>query len=132
MIKWENRYSTGVAELDEQHMKLFQYCNDLGDGINSGEISQNVLLQALNFLGKYIEIHFGQEETCMFKYDCPIAGKNRSAHQKFTEAYKMFQKRISENNDSGAILRELHYFLENWLIEHICKIDVQLKACTGK
>jgi hemerythrin len=132
MIKWEDSFLTGIAKLDQQHKNLFQYCNDLGDGINSGEISQNVLSQALVFLGKYIKIHFGKEETCMNKYSCPIAEKNKFAHQKFINAYQKFQKMISENKDSGVILRELHYFLENWLIEHICKIDTQLKTCISK
>jgi len=131
MIKWEDSYSTGVAELDKQHRNLFQYCNDLGDGIHSGDISQNVLVQALTFLEKYIEDHFGREETCMHKFACPIAEKNKFAHQKFIESYKNFQRMISENSDSGVILRELHFFLENWLIEHIGGIDVKLKPCVG-
>ncbi len=132
MIKWEDAYSTGIIELDKQHRNLFQYCNDLGDGIHSGDISQNVLLQALKFLERYIEVHFGREESCMYKYACPIAEKNKFAHQQFIESFKKFQKMINENSESGVILRELHFFLENWLVEHICRIDVKLKTCVGK
>ena len=127
MIKWKESYSTGVAKLDEQHKSLFKYCNDLEDVLNVQGASKQSLERALNFLEKYAKGHFGQEETCMHKCACPAAEKNKLAHQKFIETYKIFQKKISEDGDYQSTLKELHRFLENWLTDHICKIDTQLK-----
>ncbi len=132
MIKWLDSYSIGIAQLDEQHKNLFQYCNDIEQGLNHGGLSKPTLAGALRFFERYVKDHFGQEENCMHKYACPIAEKNKFAHQKFIETYKMFQKRITEEGESERLLKELHHFLETWLTEHICKIDVQLKPCLQK
>ena len=129
MIKWQESYSTGITKLDNQHKNLFQYCNDLELGIKAGDISKSVLELALRFLERYALGHFGQEETCMHQYTCPMSKKNKIAHQKFIQAYKTFEKKIAQGTDSYRTLRHLHTFLEKWLVEHICKIDTHLKAC---
>ena len=129
MIKWLESYSTGIDKLDEQHKNLFQYSNDLEDGIKSGDISKNTLELALTFLERYAIGHFGQEETCMYKYACPIAQTNVLAHQEFIETYKLYQMKVSKVDDYGNIHRELHHFLETWLRAHICTIDTKLKQC---
>ena len=129
MIKWQESYSVGVYLLDQQHKELFSYCNDLEDVLRNGDVSKDFLLQGLKFLEKYVANHFGQEETCMHQYECPMAKKNKIAHQKFIQAYKNFEKKISEQEDGYRVLRQLHTFLESWLVEHICNIDTHLKSC---
>jgi hemerythrin len=129
MIKWQESYSTGIEKLDEQHKNLFQYCNDLELGIESGDISKSVLELALRFLERYALGHFGQEETCMHKYACPMAKTNHRAHQEFIEKYTFYQTKIKESDDFEVMLKELHRFLESWLKSHICAIDTKLKEC---
>ena len=129
MIKWQESYSTGITKLDDQHKSLFEYCNDLEEWLNTGGLSKETLAYTLSFMDRYIKGHFGQEETCMFKYACPIAGKNKIAHDKFIEAFKIFQNKINGDKDSDAPLIEFHHFLKTWLTDHICKIDTQLKSC---
>jgi len=129
MIEWRETYSVGIEKLDEQHRNLFQYSNDLESGIKNGAVSKQTLEGALKFLGSYVKGHFSQEEACMFKYACPMAKQNSMAHQKFIEAYKNFQDIIIKDDDHEGTLKQLHHFLETWLVDHICKIDVQLKPC---
>jgi len=129
MINWKESYSTGIAKLDSQHKSLFQYCNDLEEGLKNKGVSKSSLERDLSFLERYAKGHFGQEETCMYKYACPIAETNKSAHQEFIDKYKIFQQRITDGNDCDGIFKELHVFLENWLTNHIAKIDTKLKPC---
>ena len=129
MIIWKETYSTGIAELDKQHQNLFKYTNDLGQLIKDDAVSKHLLDGTLKFLTKYIGAHFGQEETCMHKHHCPMAEKNKEAHQKFIRHFKLIEEKINKNNASDDSVKELHHFLENWLVEHICKIDSQLKPC---
>ena len=129
MIKWQESYSVGVYVLDEQHRELFNYCNDLEKILRERDVPQDMLEEGLKFLEKYVANHFGHEEKCMHQYACPVGKKNKIAHQKFIQAYKMFEKRIIQGGDSYYILKQLHIFLETWLVEHICKIDTQLKTC---
>jgi len=129
MIKWQESYSVGVYLLDQQHKELFSFCNDLEKILRDGDVPKDLLVDGLKFLEKYVANHFGQEETCMHQYACPISKKNKVAHQKFIQAYKDFEKRIGQEADSYRNLRQLHTFLEGWLVEHICKIDTHLKSC---
>ena len=129
MVTWQEKYSTGVAELDKQHQHLFQYTNDLEDIIRDSAVSKRTVEGILHFLEQYIQVHFGHEETCMFKHQCPIANKNKEAHRKFIETYKATEEKIRNEGATDEILKELHHFLETWLVEHICKIDTQLKPC---
>ena len=129
MIKWKEEYSIGDKKLDEQHKNLFVYCNDLEGILQDGEVTKRQLKLTLRFLELYVKCHFGQEESCMHKYSCPIAATNQQAHEKFIQTYKDFEKKISQENNSYEVLKSLHTFLEKWLVDHICKIDTQLKPC---
>ena len=129
MIKWQESYSVGVYLLDEQHKELFGFCNDLEEILRDGDVSKEFLEDGLKFLEKYVKAHFGQEETCMHQYACPVYKKNKLAHQQFIKAYVNFEKKIHEEADGMRTLRQLHTFLEKWLLEHICKIDTHLKSC---
>jgi len=129
MLIWDEKYSTGVAQLDKQHKSLFQYTNDLGEHIKNNFGSQETTNNMVQFLERYIKAHFNQEEACMHKYLCPIATKNKDAHQKFILTFKAAQEKIKNEKTSNKALKELHCFLEKWIREHLCKIDVQLKPC---
>ena len=129
MIIWEEKFATGVAELDKQHKNLFKYTNDLGEYISNNFGSQATTDRMMRFLGQYIKVHFNHEETCMFKHSCPIANKNQDAHQKFIKKFKETEERIKLEESGDNALRELHHFLETWLVDHICRIDTQLKVC---
>lgn len=129
MIIWEEKYSTGVAELDKQHKNLFQYTNDLGEYANNNFGSKETTDRMMRFLDQYIKVHFNHEENCMYKYLCPVASKNKEAHQKFIEKFKVTESKIRDEKGGDKALKELHHFLEAWLVEHICKIDTQLKPC---
>jgi hemerythrin len=65
----------------------------------------------------------------MHKYLCPAAAKNKEAHQKFIRRFKATLEEIKDEKTSDKALKELHCFLEEWIKEHLCKLDVQLKPC---
>lgn len=129
MITWQEKYSTGIAELDKQHKNLFDYTNSLEQIIKDNALSRSSIDGFMRLLDQYIKVHFGHEENCMYKYHCPAAAQNKEAHQKFIERFKMTEDRIRTEDANDQALKDLHQFLESWLVEHICKIDTQIKAC---
>ncbi|MCC6472512.1 MAG: hemerythrin family protein, partial [Burkholderiales bacterium] len=118
-----------VPSVDEQHRKLFQYLNDLEDAVIQGDVSGALLVESLDFLEDYARSHFGNEEACMLRFKCPVAADNRIAHRRFIEMYQEYKRRLQEEGPSYALFRELLSRCEQWLVEHICRIDVQLKSC---
>ena len=132
MIKWDDKYSTGLTSLDEQHKMLFKYLNDLEGTVEEKDVSDTLLSGALDFFENYIKSHFGNEEACMYRYNCPIAQTNKDAHGQFVEFYNNYKICFEKEGPSYALYRDMLDFYEKWLIEHICKIDVQIKSCILK
>ncbi|MDE2027481.1 MAG: hemerythrin family protein [Candidatus Omnitrophica bacterium] len=129
MILWQESYSTGVAELDKQHKALFQCTNELGKAIEDNALSPRIIDETLIYLKKYIQVHFGHEETCMHRFACPIATKNKEAHEKFIQKFKTLEEKIKSDETKDEPIIELHHFLETWLVDHIGRIDTQIKPC---
>lgn len=129
MITWKESYSTDIPELDKQHKALFDCANELEKTIEDNALSQRIVDGTLAYLKTYIKVHFGQEEACMNRHNCPIAHKNKEAHQQFIQKFKSMEERIKKDENYVSLVKELHHFLETWLAEHIGKIDSRLKPC---
>lgn len=127
-IEWKSKYETGDDRIDQQHKTLFETINGLEVMLQGGDISETIVRDTLRFLINYTRIHFAYEEFCMINHKCPVAGKNIIAHDKFTEALDMFGQRFKSEGASRALLVEIHDSTVNWLVNHICKIDVRLQS----
>ena len=130
-MRWSEEYATGVERIDDQHKMLFKYAEDFRAALDEerGEHVYGVLLQSL---GVYARSHFGFEEKCMDRYRCPVAQQNREAHVKFAEVLSGFQQRYAVSGFDRADARNLVDTLDQWLADHIGRIDVHLKQCVEK
>ena len=63
-IEWDERYSVGVSELDEQHKKLFRILDKLIE-IEDVEPSLQVIADVLDEMRAYASYHFETEERYM-------------------------------------------------------------------
>ncbi|MCA9400487.1 MAG: hemerythrin family protein, partial [Candidatus Omnitrophica bacterium] len=129
-LEWDDKFSTGDQTIDNQHRKLFQMINQFGDDIIGGTWPQTTE-KTLKFLGEYVQSHFQHEEKCMVEKKCPVAEKNVVAHKAFIDAFVGFNNRIQDEGASEEIVVELHQTATQWLVKHICGIDVHLKHCVG-
>jgi hemerythrin len=86
----------------------------------------------LESLTDYAHGHFRLEEACMEQYRCPAAGANCAAHEKFMEALAHFQGRFAAAGYDAADALRLVNFIDNWLTQHILRIDTSLKACVER
>ena len=127
-MKWSERYATGIQQLDEQHKMLFKMSEDYRATLDEGrgEHSFSVMLDSLT---AYATNHFGMEQTCMFRYQCPAAEANGRAHLEFIEVLGWFRRRHAESGFKADEADRLVMFIDDWLANHIGRIDVQLKPC---
>ena len=128
VLRWTEAYSTGVPKLDDQHKVLFRATNDFRVAFEAGEMEEKYAA-TLTFLTHYIKGHFAMEEHCMEEYRCPVAQKNKKAHESLTEALGGFVLRFEENGYSASEAQALLLALEGWLDSHIMRVDVQLRDC---
>ena len=127
-MKWKEEYATGLKTIDDQHRMIFKMSEDFRSSLDEGG-GANVYITLLDSLTLYCEGHFGFEEDCMNKYECPVAKKNKDAHVRFGSTLSDFQQRFKQNGYNQTDARSLVDTMDLWLADHICNIDIHLREC---
>ena len=130
-MKWSDDYATGVQRIDEDHKMIFKMAEDFRAALDEG-MGGAVYPVLLDGLSLYCRGHFGFEEQCMEAYRCPVAQKNRKAHARFLETLSGFQQRYAVSGYDRTDARRLVGTVDQWLADHICRIDIHLKRCVSK
>ncbi len=128
---WSQSMSTGVPEVDNQHKELFRQLDSLHAAMSQG-CGRNEIEKTLDFLGDYVVKHFAEEEELMADVACPAAAENKRAHREFLTLFNTFRKRFDEAGASISLVMEINETVSHWLVQHIGKIDMQLKDCMAK
>jgi len=123
IITWQENYNTGIAEIDQQHMKLVAILNGLQNAISS-QLEEMIITDVLNSLEKYTSYHFETEERLMAESEYP----DQTAHEKKHSDFGDKVKYLKENNDNGRNVsaEEIVKMLSDWLLDHILNDDKKL------
>jgi len=130
-LKWNDSYGTGELQVDNQHKKLFEYIDKLEVQLNKG-VTEKDCKDLLDFLGLFVRSHFCYEEICMRKYKCEAAATNKDEHTKLLDAYKGFLDRYEREGYSEDLVRQIHRTAEAWIVNHILKVDINMKECIDR
>ncbi len=128
-MKWSDAYATGIDRVDEQHKTIFKMAEDYRSALDEGH-GELVYGDMLRSLDLYVRTHFGYEEGCMVRYQCPVMEENKEAHTRFVEVLAGFNQRYVVAGFDRTEARNLVDTIDHWLAEHICRIDVRLKERT--
>jgi hemerythrin len=127
-INWEpEKMTAGIGEIDEQHKEWIHRFNEFDDAV-TGHRGVDAIQDALDFFMQYTNTHFAFEEACMEKYNCPAQSENYMAHAEFQEKLSQIESWVEDGEASLIEVFELKSVLEEWLVNHICTIDVQLRT----
>ena len=125
-MKWAFAYGTGDKCIDDQHKALFEMSEVFRAALDEGR-GERVYELLLESLDSFAHFHFGYEERCMKRCHCPAAQQNAQAHPKFIDALSGFRQRYVVGGFDRAEAQRLVDFIDQWLADHICRIDVRLK-----
>jgi hemerythrin len=132
MLLWSEQFATGHKTIDEQHRVLFENINRL-EGLlvqtNPNRQECDFIIGLINYLENYAVEHFQVEEQCMESYRCPAHQHNQQAHRYFILSFRRLKEHCQSEGFRPEILKQLHQFAEDWIQQHIMRIDVQLKPC---
>ncbi len=130
-VKWDaTAMSTGDATIDAQHQELIRQINKLHHACASGA-SRAEVKPILDFLAQYAQDHFKHEEDTMEQRKCPASKCNQQAHQKFLSDFGQLLRTFEVRGPSPTMVSELKLLVEHWLVNHILKVDTQLRGCTA-
>ena len=127
MLEWKPGYATGVPALDAQHKALFDYINQLGKLLDENELQRPEVDKVLTFLGSYAKLHFSDEENCMARFNCPAYTKNKDDHALFLNIFEFYKGQGEAIYTSKGMLARLHESMVWWIVQHILKVDIQLR-----
>jgi len=125
---WNDRYATGIAEVDEQHRQLVNLINQIG-GICAMEKDIRNALPILIELERYTQYHFSCEEKMMelFQLNSSHVESHFSAHEYFRQQMTKAAEIFSGNSGgSMQIMTHLLGYLTNWLVHHIMGMDMRM------
>lgn len=119
-LDWSDKYSLGVAEIDEQHQNLFNLVNKLHTAVSEGA-DQSTHGDILNELIDYTVYHFETEERLFKEKNYPEYDVHKQQHDDLTRQVLELQTKFTEG--SATISFEVLDFLSQWLKEHTTGSD---------
>jgi hemerythrin len=126
-IEWnDEKMATGFPEIDAQHQEWIRRFNEFDDAVINRE-GHEVIKKTLDFLTEYAETHFKKEEALMSKLNCAAQESNQHAHELFRGKVAEIYNWVKNEGASMVEVVDLKFVLEQWLVNHICTVDVELR-----
>lgn len=127
-IEWDyEKMTTHVPEIDKQHKEWIRQFNAFDDAVINQK-GPDALQSTLSFLAQYADTHFALEEAIMKQYHCPAGAANLAAHNEFRMKLAEIMAWVKRGEVTTVEVLELKMTLGEWLVNHICTIDVQLRG----
>ena len=119
-VAWDDSYSVGIEDIDNDHKKLLTLINHLQTAVyySTGETFER---EALKELVDYTKYHFEREEKLMQDNGYPDYEPHKKQHEEMIARVQEFI--ASYEKDREGTIDDLTQFLKNWLIDHINGTD---------
>jgi hemerythrin len=124
VFAWNDTYSVGVPQMDDQHKKLFVLMNNLHEAMAQRKAA-DVMGPILKALADYAVLHFQAEEAMLAAADSELLGEQKAAHQAFVKKVQDFRARFDQGQVGLSL--EMMNFLKDWLVRHIQQNDQKYK-----
>lgn len=131
LIIWNDSLKIGLPEIDQQHKQLIDQLNRLVDAMQANRGTAEIQ-EIVRFLDIYVNQHFSYEEGCMHRFSCPVATQNKAAHAHFINVLAEVKTELRNKGASLGLAIKVNEQLLDWFVNHIKKIDIQLKASASK
>lgn len=120
IIKWTEKYSVGIKEIDNQHKGLVILVNELFKLRSKGKAKDNTN-EIFIHLTEYTKKHFYTEEAMLIKFAYKDYTQHKKEHEKFI--VKLNDLNTEIDNGKVTITIEILNFLKDWLLNHIMISD---------
>jgi hemerythrin len=124
-LQWAQDLSVGVEEIDSQHKELFDRINNLDSAMRQGTAKEEVV-RLIEFLGKYVIIHFGAEEKYMIDYNYTGYALHKTKHEWFKKEFSDIRINLDAEGITPDVIMRSNNLLITWFSNHIRSIDMIL------
>ncbi|MGD1046347.1 MAG: bacteriohemerythrin [Bacteroidota bacterium] len=119
-IKWQDEYSVGVKELDEQHQNMLNIINTLL-AEQQNEYDADKLSETISSLIHHAYVHFAAEEKYLVQTNFPDIKIHVLEHVGFIMKTLELSLKVKEGTKDNRL--ELLRYLKGWYSSHVLGID---------
>lgn len=118
-MKWDNAYSLGIKNIDEQHKQLFEIVSKIFSLQESRDVKENIRT-ILHELHDYIKVHFKDEEEFMKNIGYPDLEYHHLLH---IQLAKSVSNILQDPSRLDIIQTKMRVIAKRALIDHILEED---------
>ncbi len=119
-LKWSDRYSVRITEIDEQHKKLIKLINEMFDAMQAGK-GREIIDTVIDEFVDYTVYHFSTEERMLLQHGYPKFNDHKEMHDNIARKARDLKETLDEGNKPSNI--DVMLLLTNWLNTHILEED---------
>jgi hemerythrin len=121
-IVWDERYSTRIPFIDEQHKELVHLTNELYQGCLMGDdVARDYFMKTIKGLVDYVGKHFSTEEKMLENIHYPGLAAHKNQHEEFVK--KILEDVKSFQDGRKFVPNEFVRYLKDWILSHIAVED---------
>jgi hemerythrin len=124
-LQWTQNFSVGVEEIDSQHKELFDRINHLDSAMKQDRAKDEVI-RLIEFLDKYVIIHFDAEEKYMIDYNYAGYALHKTKHDWFKKEFSDIRTKLDAGGVTPDLIMLSNNLLITWFSNHIRTIDMTL------
>lgn len=122
LIQWDDRYLTGVKEIDAQHKYFVTLVNELHSQMQQHHIEE-IKTTLVPKLVDYVHKHFKDEERIMRRHNYPGIEEQVHAHQ---EILANMNEIVNANAAAFPMAMKLMRLTTKWFLDHVLEYDLRL------
>lgn len=122
---WKKDLATGIAEIDNEHMKLFSIFNRLATSSRDEKRIEGVI-STIIFLEEYTISHFSREERSMLNHKYAGYRRHKVQHDEFLKQISIFRESYEKEGATALYSLSLLNSLMDWLTDHIHVMDKEM------
>ena len=123
LIPWQEEFSLGISEIDEQHKKMLAIINHLNDLFENHQHHNEAEIDSvIKELSDYAIYHFQTEKKYFDLYGYENAAEHLKIHDQYRQKIDEWRTRYDADKDP-KIFFEISEFLQNWWTWHINNTD---------
>ncbi len=120
-IKWSDRMTTGIPQIDDDHKILVTLLNQLLGAVQNRQEHQ-AIIKISDSLLNYVSRHFAREEAVMEVCEYPHLENHRNIHRLLTQKAESFAAFLAKGDDHKVVV-DFVEFIKGWFLDHTLSMD---------
>ena len=118
-FEWDDEYSVGIVEIDEQHKKLLIRISEFYEAVKIDR--EEAFAYLLDSIIDYVSEHFSTEERYMATYEFPEAESHKEEHADFKDRILAVKEKLE--NGEHVVTLDTTRMLRHWVRDHVLGTD---------